>query len=61
MHTAAAPYLTRSMKVTGLLFLTLSSITPASSVLVIVPGLFTQAGSGGLIAIGARMAAGTPP
>ncbi len=41
------------MTVAGLLFLTLSSITPASSVFVVIPGLFAQAGSGGLIALGA--------
>jgi amino acid transporter len=53
MEGRAAPVFARSMKVTGLLFLTLSSITPASSVFVVVPGLFAQAGSGGLIALGA--------
>lgn len=38
--------LRRSMRVVGALLLTLSAITPASSVFVIVPGVFQQAGSG---------------
>jgi amino acid transporter len=53
MSGEAAPAFQRSIKVTGLLFLTLSSITPASSVFVIVPGLFDQAGTGGLLAMAA--------
>jgi amino acid transporter len=38
--------LKRSMRVVGATLLTLSSITPASSVFVIVPGVFRQAGTG---------------
>ncbi len=41
----AAP-LKRSLKVFGTLLLTLSAVTPASSVFVIVPGVITQAGTG---------------
>ncbi len=36
---AALPGLTRSLGVAGVLFLTLSVATPASSVFVIVPGM----------------------
>lgn len=43
--------LTRSMKLLGALFLTLSAATPASSVFVIVPDVLTQAGTGGLISM----------
>lgn len=43
--------LTRSMGLTGVLLLTLSAITPASSVFVIVPGVITQAGSGALLSM----------
>ncbi|CAN5138731.1 APC family permease [soil metagenome] len=39
------------MKVAGVLFLTLSAATPASSVFVIVPGVVQAAGSGALIAM----------
>ncbi|HEY2445020.1 MAG TPA: APC family permease [Rhizomicrobium sp.] len=38
--------LKRSMRVIGTLLLTLSSVTPASSVFVIVPGVIQQAGTG---------------
>jgi len=38
--------LKRSMRIVGVLLLTLSAITPASSVFVIVPGVIAQAGSG---------------
>lgn len=38
--------LKRTMRVFGALLLTLSSVTPASSVFVIVPGVISQAGSG---------------
>ena len=41
------------MKVTGVLLLTLSAVTPASSVYVIIPGIITQAGTGGLFSLGA--------
>jgi amino acid transporter len=41
----------RSMKIPGVLFLTLSSVTPASSVYVIVPGIVQQAGTGAFIAM----------
>ena len=43
--------LDRGMKVPGVLFLTLSAATPASSVFVIVPGVVQAAGSGALIAM----------
>jgi amino acid transporter len=43
--------LARGMKVLGVLFLTLSSATPASSIFVIVPDVIGQAGSGALIAM----------
>jgi len=44
--------LTRSMKLLGVLFLTLSAETPASSVFVIVPDVISQAGTGALISMG---------
>jgi amino acid transporter len=43
--------LKRSMGIVGVLLLTLSAITPASSVFVIVPGVITQAGSGAFISM----------
>jgi amino acid transporter len=43
--------LARGMKVLGVLFLTLSSATPASSIFVIVPDVIAQAGSGALLAM----------
>ena len=43
--------LPRSLGVAGVLFLTLSVTTPASSVFVIVPGMLQTAGSGALIAV----------
>lgn len=43
--------LTRSLGVVGVLFLTLSVTTPASSVFVIVPGMFQEAGTGAGIAL----------
>jgi amino acid transporter len=43
--------LKRSMRVIGTLLLTLSSVTPASSVLVIVPGVIQQAGTGALLSM----------
>jgi len=39
------------MKVTGVLLLTLSAVTPASSVFVIVPGVIQMAGTGAFIAM----------
>lgn len=45
--------LTRSMKVFGALFLTLSAATPASSVFVIVPDVVSQAGTGALLSMAA--------
>jgi len=41
------------MRTTGVLFLTLSAVTPASSVFVIVPGIIQQAGTGAFIAMAA--------
>jgi len=41
------------MKVTGVLLLTLSAVTPASSVFVIIPGIIGQAGTGVLISMAA--------
>ncbi len=46
MTPAAAPSLVRSLGVMGVLFLTLSVATPASSVFVIVPGMLQVAGTG---------------
>lgn len=43
--------LKRSMRVVGALLLTLSAITPASSVFVIVPGVFQQAGTGAFLSM----------
>lgn len=43
--------LTRSMKLLGALFLTLSAATPASSVFVILPDVLAQAGTGALISM----------
>jgi len=45
--------LKRSMWMTGTLLLTLSSVTPASSVFVIVPGVIQQAGTGALLSMAA--------
>jgi len=45
--------LKRSMRVIGTLLLTLSAVTPASSVFVIVPGAITQAGSGAFLSMAA--------
>src|SRR5579863_1463233 len=41
----------RSMKIFGVLLLTLSSVTPASSVFVIIPGVIQQAGSGVVLSL----------
>ena len=43
--------LKRSMRVVGALLLTLSAITPASSVFVIVPAVFQQAGTGAFLSM----------
>jgi amino acid transporter len=55
MTSAAAtpPPFVRSMKVTGVLLLTLSSVTPASSVFVIIPGIISQAGTGAFLSLAA--------
>jgi amino acid transporter len=45
--------LKRSMRLIGVTLLTLSSITPASSVFVIVPGVFQQAGTGAFVSMAA--------
>jgi amino acid transporter len=47
---------TRSMRVTGVLLLTLSTITPAASVFVVIPGILGQAGTGALISLAAAAA-----
>jgi len=46
VEMAQAGHLKRSMRMFGNLMLTLSSITPASSVFVIVPGIVVISGSG---------------
>lgn len=43
--------LQRSMRVVGTLLLTLSSVTPASSVFVIVPGVLQQSGTGAFLSM----------
>jgi amino acid transporter len=43
--------LKRSMRVVGALLLTLSAVTPASSVFVIVPGVIAQAGTGAFLSM----------
>lgn len=48
---APSPVLDRSLGTAGVLFLTLSVTTPASSVFVIVPGMVQVAGSGALAAM----------
>ena len=48
---ASPPPLVRSLGVTGVLFLTLSVTTPASSVFVIVPGMLQVAGTGAVWAM----------
>ena len=45
-----APAFSRNMKLFGALLITLSSVTPASSIFIVVPGVVEQAGSGALIA-----------
>lgn len=51
LRPAAPTALTRSLGVAGVLFLTLSVATPASSVFVIVPGMFQVAGTGAVWAM----------
>ena len=53
MSHPGAPVLTRSMKLFGALLITLSSLTPASSVFIIVPGIVAQAGTGALLSFSA--------
>ena len=48
--TSPRPFI-RTMKLTGVLLLTLSAVTPASSVFVIIPGIISQAGTGALISL----------
>lgn len=52
--------LKRSMRVGGALLLTLSAITPASSVFVIVPGVVTQAGTGAFLSMAAAALLAVP-
>ena len=51
LQPAAPPPLVRSLGVMGVLFLTLSVTTPASSVFVIVPGMLQVAGTGAVWAM----------
>ncbi len=44
-----APAFSRNMKMVGCLLITLSSVTPASSIFIVVPGVVEQAGTGALI------------
>ncbi|ONI90380.1 amino acid transporter [Actinosynnema sp. ALI-1.44] len=46
--TVAAPRLRRGLKVLGALLITLSAISPASSVFIIAPGVMGQAGTGAI-------------
>ncbi|SDY10603.1 Amino acid transporter [Amycolatopsis xylanica] len=46
--TVAAPRLRRGLKVLGALLITLSAISPASSVFIIAPGVVAQAGTGAI-------------
>jgi len=46
------------MKVTGALLLTLSAVTPAASVYVIVPGIIQQAGTGAFLSLAAAAVVG---
>src|SRR6266540_764043 len=45
---AAAPRLRRGLRLLGALLITLSAITPASSVFIIAPGVIAQAGTGAI-------------
>ena len=51
LQPAAPQPLVRSLGLSGVLFLTLSVATPASSVFVIVPGMLQVAGTGALLAL----------
>jgi amino acid transporter len=51
MQPAAPPPLVRSLGVMGVLFLTLSVTTPASSVFIIIPGMLQIAGTGAVWAM----------
>ena len=46
------------MKVVGALLLTLSSVTPAASVYVIIPGILQQAGTGAFLSLAAAALVG---
>ena len=46
--STVAPAFSRNMKMIGCLLITLSSVTPASSIFIVVPGVVEQAGSGAL-------------
>ena len=48
-----APSFSRNMKLIGCLLITLSSVTPASSIFIVVPGVVEQAGSGALVSFAA--------
>jgi len=48
ISTAPAPGLRRGLRVLGALLITLSAITPASSVFIIAPGVIRQAGTGAI-------------
>jgi amino acid transporter len=48
-----APAFSRNMKLIGCLLITLSSVTPASSIFIVVPGVVEQAGSGALLSFAA--------
>ena len=52
--------LTRCLGVAGALFLTLSSISPASSVFAIVPGVIAQAGTGAFLSMAAAALLSVP-
>ena len=47
-----APAFSRSMKMIGCLMITVSCVTPASSLFIVIPGVVQQAGSGALISAG---------
>ncbi len=56
----ASPGLKRSLRVFGAMLLTLSAVTPASSVFVIVPTVITQSGTGAFLAMLAGAALSVP-
>src|ERR1700742_3049886 len=56
----ASSGLKRSLRVFGAMLLTLSAVTPASSVFVIVPTVVTQAGTGAFLAMLAGAALSVP-